>query len=232
MADTQTEINARPRRTPVQERSRSRVQDILAATGQLLGEGGIDAVTTRALAERAAVSVAAIYQYFPNRDAIIDAYLEQATRQVDADVVEAVGRLPIVSLRGVLEAAVFAHMRFYGQNADLVRVWLTARDDSLVLCNARERNTALGHNLQSAFLAAGFLRDDMPGFGAELVVEVCTSVIEFAFRTPRSDEERDDIVRMGIEMVLSEIERYTTPRGVQGISAEEFTAALSRGVPA
>jgi AcrR family transcriptional regulator len=229
MADTHTEFNARTRRTPVQERSRSRVQDILAATGQLLGEGGIDAVTTRALAERAAVSVAAIYQYFPNRDAIVDAYLEQATRQVDADVVQAVSRLPIVSLRSVLEAAVLAHMRFYEQNADLVRVWLTARDDSVMLCNARERNSALGHSLRDAFLAAGFLRDDLPDFGTELIVEVCTSVIEFAFRTPRSAEERDAIVRMGIEMVLSQLEMYMTARAIEGVSAEEFAAALSRG---
>ncbi len=227
MADTQSEVNGRTRRTPVQERSRERVQDILIATRELLGEGGVDAVTTRALAERAAVSVAAIYQYFPNRDAIIDAYLEQATSEVDADVVEAVSQLPLVSLRRVLEVAVLAHMRFYERNADLVRVWLTAGSDSLVLCHARERNIALGRSLRDAFLAAGFLRDEMPDFGTDLVVEVCTSVIEFAFRTPRPAQEREQIVRMGIDMVLSQVEMYVTPRGIQGVSAEDFAAAVA-----
>src|SRR5271168_2214145 len=113
MADTESGPNSQRRRTPVQRRSRGRVQDILNATGKLLGEGGVDAVTTRALAERANISVAAVYQYFPNREAIIDAYLEQATSRIDTSVLETVLGLELVSPRTVVEAAVLAHLHFY-----------------------------------------------------------------------------------------------------------------------
>jgi AcrR family transcriptional regulator len=232
MADTQSGTDARTRRTPVQERSRGRVQDILTATGQLLDEGGIDAVTTRALAERAGMSVAGIYQYFPNRDAIIDEYLEQATSRVDADVVEAMRLLPTVSVRGVLEAAVLAHTRFYEKNSDLVRVWLGATSDSLVMRHARERNFALGRSLRDMFFAAGFLSPDMPDYGTDLVVEVCTSAIEFAFRDERSAADREEIVQMGIDMVLSQIETFLTPRGLAGVPAEVFATSLAQAASA
>ena len=229
MADTQSEDPAQRRRTPVQERSRGRVQDILTATGQLLGEGGVDAVTTRALAERASISVAAVYQYFPNRDAIISAYLEQATSRINASVLEAVLGLPIVSVRTVVEASVLAHLHFYQKNTDLVQVWLSAGTDSAVLTRARERNVALGHWLRDAFLAVGFLRENFPAYGTGLVVEICRCAIEFAFFCePRSAEEQEEIVRMGIEMVLSQIEPYVTERALAGVTAEEFTGALTR----
>lgn len=230
MADTHN--GASPRRTPVQQRSRGRVQDILTATGHLLDEGGVDAVTTRALAERAGMSVAGIYQYFPNRDAIIDAYLEQATSQVDTDVLAAIGQLPIVSVRAVLEAAVLAHVRFYQHNSEIVRVWLGATGDSLVLRRARERNFALGRSLQEMFLASGFLTPDMPDYGTDLVVEVCTSVIEFAFRSPRDAQEREEIVQMGVDMVMAQIVNFATPRGLDGVSPEEFSASLAASASA
>ena len=232
MSGADNEMTNPRRRTPVQRRSRSRVQDILTATGQLLGEGGVDAVTTRALAERASISVAAVYQYFPNRDAIIDAYLEQATSRLDASVVEAVRALAVVSPRTVVEAAVFAHLRFYQDNNDLVQVWLSSRTDSIVLSRARERNVALGMWLQGAFLAAGFLRADFPTYGTQLVVEVCTSVIEFALTEPRSVSEQQEIVRFGVEMVIGQIESYMTERGAEGLDPDEFLAALSAATAA
>ena len=228
MSETQSDDAVQRRRTPVQERSRGRVQDILAATGQLLGEGGVDAVTTRALAERASISVAAVYQYFPNRDAIISAYLEQATSRIDASVFEAVLGLPIVSPRTVVETAVQAHLHFYQENVDLVQVWLSAGTDSLVLSRARERNVAIGHWLRDAFVAAGFLRDNFPVCGTDLVVEISRSAIEFAFCEARSAEEQEAIVRMGIEMVLSQIEPFVTERALIGVTGEEFTGALAR----
>lgn len=227
MADTDSGPTSQRRRTPVQRRSRGRVQDILAATGELLAEGGVDAVTTRALAEHANISVAAVYQYFPNRDAIIDAYLEQATSRIDASVFEKVLELEVVSPRTVIEAAVFAHLHFYQQNYELVQVWISSRTDSIVLSRARKRNADLGRWLEAAFRGAGFLRDSMPPFGSELVVEVCQSVIEFALITPRPIEEQNQIVGMGVEMVLSQVELFMTPRALAGINAAEFATALA-----
>ncbi len=62
-----------PRRLPVQARSRERVERILDAAAQLLTEEGYNAVKTNLIAKRAGVSIGSVYQFFPNRFAIIHA---------------------------------------------------------------------------------------------------------------------------------------------------------------
>lgn len=71
---------------PRQERSRYKVQLILEATVQLLEKGGMDALTTNAVAASAGVSIGTLYQFFPNKEAILDSL---ADREI-ADMSDAV----------------------------------------------------------------------------------------------------------------------------------------------
>ena len=66
---------AGPRKLPTQGRSRETVSVILEATIRVLDEVGIDRLTTTRVATVAGVSVGTLYQYFPNRDALLDALL-------------------------------------------------------------------------------------------------------------------------------------------------------------
>lgn len=59
------------RRVPNQSRARLTVDSIVQAAQQLLDEDGPHALTTRRIAERAGVSIGSLYQYFPNREAIV-----------------------------------------------------------------------------------------------------------------------------------------------------------------
>lgn len=61
------------RRTPVQERSAARVQRMLDAAAALLDEVGYEATTTSLIASRAGVSVGSLYQFFPDRRAVLQA---------------------------------------------------------------------------------------------------------------------------------------------------------------
>ena len=62
-----------PRKRPRQARSRALVEAILDAAAHILAQHGREALTTNAVAVKAGVSVGSLYQYFPNRDAIIAA---------------------------------------------------------------------------------------------------------------------------------------------------------------
>jgi AcrR family transcriptional regulator len=53
------------------------VEAILAATVQVLLQVGKERLTTRAVAERAGVSVGTLYQYYPNKSALLQAVLER-----------------------------------------------------------------------------------------------------------------------------------------------------------
>lgn len=67
----------KPRKTPRQQRSQATVGYIVEAARQILYSEGADAVTTRRVAERSGVAVGSLYQYFPNRDAILARLAEE-----------------------------------------------------------------------------------------------------------------------------------------------------------
>lgn len=60
-----------PRKQPKQARSRQTVADILQAATYILLRHGYEGMNTNAVAERAGVNVASLYQYFPNKEAIL-----------------------------------------------------------------------------------------------------------------------------------------------------------------
>ncbi|MFI6477742.1 TetR/AcrR family transcriptional regulator [Nonomuraea sp. NPDC050663] len=61
------------RRTPVQQRSVERVNQMLDAAAELLEEGGYDALSTRALAARTGLPIGSIYRYFSDKRALAEA---------------------------------------------------------------------------------------------------------------------------------------------------------------
>lgn len=74
--DSASEASGRPsdlelRKRPLQARSAALVAAILDAAAHILEREGPAALTTNRVAERAGVSIGSLYQYFPNRDAIL-----------------------------------------------------------------------------------------------------------------------------------------------------------------
>jgi AcrR family transcriptional regulator len=64
-----------PRKLPVQARSAASVEAIREAAVQVLLKEGKEQLTTRKVADRAGVSVGTLYQYFPNKSALLQAVL-------------------------------------------------------------------------------------------------------------------------------------------------------------
>ncbi|MBB5366925.1 MULTISPECIES: TetR/AcrR family transcriptional regulator [unclassified Janthinobacterium] len=81
------------RRTPQQQRGALRMQTMLAAAAEVIGEAGYDAATMTEIAARSASSIGAVYQYFPNKDAIVRAlraqYGDEMERLWDGLIAEA-----------------------------------------------------------------------------------------------------------------------------------------------
>lgn len=66
----------RARKQPRQQRSEQTRRDILDAAARVFGEHGYAAGTTNRIAAAAGVSIGSLYQYFPNKDAILAALSE------------------------------------------------------------------------------------------------------------------------------------------------------------
>lgn len=83
-------MTEKTRRTPRQPRSEATVDAILEAAFQLLEQGGLEALTTNHMAERAGVSVGTLYQYFAGKQAILAALAQRraaAARDRIAEIV-------------------------------------------------------------------------------------------------------------------------------------------------
>jgi AcrR family transcriptional regulator len=75
-----------PRKTPVQARSAASVEAILEATIQVLLSAGKERLTTTRVALRAGVSVGTLYQYFPNKSALLKAALKRHLDEVTEEI--------------------------------------------------------------------------------------------------------------------------------------------------
>ena len=71
-----TRIPSRPstmRKQPQQARSQATIDAILQAAAHILGQRGWRGLTTNAVADAAGVSIGSLYQYFPNKLALVEA---------------------------------------------------------------------------------------------------------------------------------------------------------------
>jgi AcrR family transcriptional regulator len=102
------------RRVPTQQRSQERLARIARAAGELCAEVGADAMTMEAIAARAGTSIGSVYQFFPNKDALLHAVAERYAADLlallDAGDAPDVATLPLEEVvAAVLEPFVAFH---------------------------------------------------------------------------------------------------------------------------
>src|ERR1035438_8246894 len=71
------------RRVPVQARGRRTVARVLDAAAEQFVAVGYDAATTTQIAARAGVSVGSVYQFFADKEALLDALAERHAAGID-----------------------------------------------------------------------------------------------------------------------------------------------------
>ena len=91
-----------PARLPTQQRSRERVERMLAAASALIAEGGSDAMRMSEVAERAGVPIGSLYQFFPDKGAIVRTLAERYNALGRACIEE--GLADVADLDGLRDA--------------------------------------------------------------------------------------------------------------------------------
>jgi AcrR family transcriptional regulator len=115
------------RKSPRQARAQRTVGFILDAAAYILAEQGLDGFNTNRVAERAGVNIASLYQYFPNKAAILAALqARHAARPDQPDAQASKERLAQLPLEGMLRALVDGALAEHAGNPAMHRTLLTA----------------------------------------------------------------------------------------------------------
>ena len=106
-------IDTNPRKLPHQGRAKATVEAIMTATAQVLVEHGYEGATTARVAERAGVSVGSLYQYYPNKEALVASLVEHHADEIVHVMEAALTDPPSLSLdeglAAIVEAGAKAH---------------------------------------------------------------------------------------------------------------------------
>jgi AcrR family transcriptional regulator len=118
------QVKTTPRKRPRQERSKVTVDAILAATARVLARRGFDGLTTNAVAEAAGVSIGSLYQYFPNKEALVAALIESHIETNNARVLERLASVATLPMAEAVRAMIELTIENYGSEPELKRVIL------------------------------------------------------------------------------------------------------------
>jgi AcrR family transcriptional regulator len=185
----------RVRREPRQARSRARVAQILAAADGILSREGFEALTVRRIAQDAGVPVGSIYQFFPDKAAVVDALAHGYIGEFDA----AIARL-VEGAQDPEDPEAWADPvgRLVDEFADLYRsrpgyvaLW-AGRHLSPELAHADDTNNlAIAAGVRRILVARGILHDapDLER-NAQVAVRVADSLLQFAFADTAAGDER------------------------------------------
>jgi len=119
-ARKQSSIN--PRKQPEQDRSRATVDVIVDAAARILVKGGYKAFTTNRVAEKAGVSIGSLYQYFPNKEALLGELVRRHVGDIEKSIDEMEGLAKSAPLGELVRVGIEQNVRSHLVDPELHRV--------------------------------------------------------------------------------------------------------------
>ena len=197
------------RREPQQHRSRERLERVIGATNELVLELGPDEVTTAVIAERAGVSVAWIYRYFEDRQAIFDGIVLDAVHRLFQRTQDAALAAVEGDWRQGVRAVLAANVEFYAEEPAFVRLWNSEFRSTAMLAANRMHDDDQAAWFYETMTGVGLLQ---PGPAAQraclLVVALSARGLELAFA---HDDQGDPIIVQQLgDALIALVEPFVT----------------------
>lgn len=129
-AERGPEARGAVRRLPTQERSRARVERMLEAARALIAAEGSEQLRMSAVAERAGVSIGSLYQFFPDKAALVRTLAERYNAEGQACVrAEFAGVESEAALHRALGCVADAYYGFFLGEPVLRDIWRATQAD-------------------------------------------------------------------------------------------------------
>lgn len=177
------------RKQPKQARSTELVEAILEAAVQVLAREGAQRFTTARVAERAGVSIGSLYQYFPNKAAILFRLQSDEWRQTSdllRGILEDTRRPPLARLRDAVHA-------FIRSECDEAEMRVALDDAAPLYRDAPEAEEARGSGDRTIRI---FMEEALPGvpeaartLAGELITTTLSAAGKHFSGSPRTPAE-------------------------------------------
>jgi AcrR family transcriptional regulator len=175
----------------VQGRSVARVNRMLDACAQLVDEVGYDGLTTTLLAERAGVAIGSVYQFFPDKRAIVQAL---TLRNLEAYLHRLAARLQLeqsANWWGAVDAAIDEYIEMHRTVPGFRTLHFGDVVDVHLLDDERDNNAVIAQRLAALLRERYELAGERIEFALSIAVEAADALIKMAFRR---DPEGDNTV--------------------------------------
>lgn len=188
-------------RTPKQERSKERVSAILNATKVLIYEIGSANIKITEIADRAGVSVSSIYQYFPNKQAIINALYEEYIALVEEMITNQVQDIEsIEQLSLTLQDLFYQYYKLYRDTPALQDIVASRTVDKLVQQRDLEESR---HNAQLLWQSSKHLlpeaQHDKLYTYLFMIMHLSVSMVQLAVSFDQA--QADEMMSMGQKLI-------------------------------
>jgi AcrR family transcriptional regulator len=210
------------RKQPKQARSTELVASILSAAAQVLEREGASRFTTARVAERAGVSIGSLYQYFPNKAAILFQLQSDEWRQTTKmlqNLLEDAQKPPL----GRLRALVHSFIRSECEEAEM-RV---ALDDAAPLY--RDAPEALEGMTEGERVIREFMLKVLPDITEEtrvlvgnLIIATLSSAGKRFSESPRTTAEIETYAEAMFDMFYAYLKSFTSKLSVSGSTSRTF----------
>jgi AcrR family transcriptional regulator len=203
------------RRMPSQRRSRERVERILTCAAGLIAEVGSDAMRMSEVARLAGVSIGSLYQYFPDKSAILRTLAERYNAVGRACIAEALERVQTpTELCDAFVGLVDTYHGIFLAEPVMRDIWGGAQADKTL------RDLEIAASRANGALLAGAMARVHPGSdpaalatAAFLIMHLGEETMRVAVSLPR--DEGDALVAAYKRMALAELRREGAVRRQQ-----------------
>jgi len=199
-------MTSSPRKSPSQDRSRQTVERILEAAARIFHEQGYAGATTNDIADEAGLSIGSLYQYFPNKDALLAALTKRHITTTTSSLADIIGRLPEDSGFDVILRAV---VRFLVEQHDLddlhLLVMHTAPRTHEINLELEQAKTQLVEITSVLLAKMNIIEDQRMLISRMVVATIDAAVHDVIIRQPRG-KKRQAAIDLTISTALSIVE--------------------------
>jgi AcrR family transcriptional regulator len=175
----------------MQRRSAERVQRMLDAAQQLVADIGYEALSTTLIAERAEVSIGSLYQFFPDKQAVVRAVALRNLERFEERVGSLISTLEFRDWWDVVSAVLDEYIALHHEIPGFSVIRFGDIADIYLLEAGRDNDAVVAERLSELLRGLELVGPDVPSeFPMTIAIKLSDTLVRYAFaRAPKGDPQ-------------------------------------------